>query len=47
MDAAAERAIARRRRVLARDLAPIPRVVWVDEQEHDDELTNEQPLDRR
>lgn len=47
IDAAAERAIDRRRRVLARDLAPIPRVVWVDESEHDDEQTGEQRLDRR
>lgn len=47
IDNDALRSIERRRRSLARDLAPIPRVVWVDENEHDDELMSEQSLDRR
>lgn len=48
VDAAAERALARRRRQLARDLAPIPRVIWTDDDEHGErEISDDRSLDRR
>lgn len=47
IDAAAARAIERRRRQLARDLAPIPRVIWTDEHESDREELSDRSLGRR
>lgn len=48
VDAAAERALARRRRQLARDLAPIPRVIWADDEAHGErEISDDRILGRR
>jgi hypothetical protein len=47
VDSAAEREIARRARRLARDLAPIPRVIWTDDEEHGErEISADRTLGR-
>ena len=48
IDQAAEREIARRARRLIRDLAPIPRVIWTDDEAHGErEISADRTLGRR
>jgi hypothetical protein len=48
IDPAVERALARRARQLARDLAPIPRVIWTDDADHGErEISADRELGRR
>jgi hypothetical protein len=46
IDDAARRAVGRRAARLARDLAPIPRVVWVDDETRDQSITTDRSLGR-
>jgi hypothetical protein len=46
IDDAARRAVDRRATQLARDLAPIPRVVWVDDETHDQSIMSDRSLGR-